>query len=439
MALSFPGGVVMDDEKRTASHPVRKAPAPDLVVLPLKQHFGEAAIPLVKEGDRVLKGEKIAEAAEGISCPVHSSLSGTVTAISSCPTPDGEGMCITIENDFKDELSPQVRPFDTPIAKADPQALVEHMKEKGIVGQGGGAFPTWYKVASARGKVKRVIINCCECEPYVTVDHRLLLEHPEEVVGGVKILLYAVGAEKAIFAVDNKKEDAAEKLMNIVDGSENFGVAIFKNKYPQGSERLLVRAVMGREIPVGGLPTDVGAVVFNVGTCYTVYNAFVTGMPLISRALTVDGDCVKEPDNILVPLGTPFSKVLEFCGGVTAKPDKLISGGPMLGTCQWTASVPVVKGISAVIAMTSKSREEGACIRCGRCVRACPMRLMPLAFFKDRAPRPVEELKRYSVMTCNECGLCTYVCPAAIPVTDYIRRGKEMVAVQMKKEQEKGE
>jgi len=439
MARSFPGGVVMTEEKRTAKCPVRKAPAPDFVTLPLKQHYGEAAIPLVKVGDRVLKGQKIAEAAEGISCPVHSGISGTVTSIASLPTHDGESLSVVIENDYKEELSPEVSPFPIPIAKATPEELISHMKEKGIVGLSGGAFPTWYKAEFARGKARRIIINCCECEPYITVDHRVLLEHPEEVVGGVKILLCAIGAERAVFAVDDKKEDAAEKLMEIVRGSENFAVALFKNKYPQGDERLLVRAVMGREIPQGGLPTDVGAVVFNAGTCYAVYRAFVAGMPLVERAVTVDGDCVKEADNILVPLGTSFAKALEFCGGISANPDKLIAGGAMMGTCQWTDRVPVTKEISAVLAITSKEEEKTACIRCGRCVRVCPMRLMPAAFFRDGAPRPVNVLQKYSVMTCNECGCCTYVCPARIPILEYIRWGKKMCAAAEKAAEEKGE
>lgn len=439
MARSFRGGIVMSDEKRTAKRPVRKAPAPDFITLPLKQHCGEAAIPLVKVGDRVLKGQKIAEAAEGLSCPLHSGISGTVTSISSLPTHNGESLSVVIENDYKEELSPEVRPFDKPIAKASPEELIRHMKEKGVVGLSGGAFPTWYKAEEARGKAKRIIINCCECEPYITVDHRLLLEHPEEVVGGVKILLCAIGAERAVFAVDDKKEDGAEKLMDLVGGSESFAVVLFKNKYPQGDERLLVRAVMGREIPHGGLPSDVGAVVFNVGTCYAVYRAFVAGMPLVERAITVDGDCVKEPDNILVPLGTSFAKALEICGGVSSKPDKLIAGGVMMGTCQWTDSVPVTKEISAVLAITSKEEEASACIRCGRCVRVCPMHLMPPAFFRDGAPRPVNVLQRYSVNTCNECGCCTYVCPARIPILEHIRWGKKMCAAAEKNEQGKGE
>lgn len=439
MARSFHGGVVMDDEKRTAACPVRKAPAPDFVVLPLKQHRGEAAIPLVAVGDRVLKGQKIAEAAEGISCPVHSSLSGIVTSMDSHPTYDGESLSIVIENDFKDEISPEVHPFETPIAKASPEELIGHIKEKGIVGQGGGAFPTWYKMDQARGKVRRIIINCCECEPYVTVDHRVLLEHAEEVVGGVKILLCALGAERAIFAVDDSKEDAAEKLMEIVGGSDSFVVAMFRNKYPQGDERLLVRSVMGKEIPMGGLPTDVGAVVFNVGTCYTVYRAFVSGMPLVEAAVTVDGDCVKNPDNILVPLGTSFGKALEFCGGASAKPDKLIAGGAMMGTCQWTDAVPVTKGMTSVLAITSAEEEKSECIRCGRCVRVCPMNLVPLAFFRDGAPRPVTELKKYSVSVCNECGCCAYVCPAKIPIPEYIRWGKKMCAAADKAQEGKGE
>lgn len=433
MARSFSGGILPDLEKRTARLPVRKAPAPKVVHLPMKQHFGTDAIPLVKVGDRVLKGQKIGEAGEGISCPVHSSISGTVTAVSPLASPDGESLAVTVENDFKEELSPEVRSFAVPIAKAEPEELILHMKEKGLTGHGGGAFPLWAKIREAREKkVTRVIINCCESEPYLTMDHRVLLEKAEEVVGGVKILLRATGAEKAIFAVETNKEDAAEKLMAIVGESRSFAVAMFRTKYPQGDEKLLVRSVMAREIPTGLRPTDVGAVVLNPCTAFTVYRAFVSGMPLVERGLTVDGDCVRDPDHILVPLGTSLGQVLDFCGGTLAKPDVLVSGGPMTGRLCESEDMPVTKSVSAVLAMKPGERREEACIRCGRCVQVCPMKLVPMELCRAVRRGKRAALERYAAVSCTECGACSWACPAGIPLVDEIRRGKAILSSEMK-------
>ncbi len=427
MALTFRGGIYHEKEPLTANLPIKEMPSPDSVTLPLSGHGADTATPLVAVGDHVLKGQKIADG-EGNVAPIHASISGTVSAIGVFSTPSGEEECIILENDFKEELSPQVSPFDTPIGKAEPEELIRHIREKGIVGLGGTGFPAWEKLEEARGKATRLIVNCAECEPYLTGIHRLLLEKPEEVVGGVKILMRAAGVDKAIFALEDDKEDAADAILKLVRSSQNFAVAILQTKYPQGDERQLVRALLRKEIPKDALPTSVGAVVFNAETCWAVYRAFVSGLPAITRLLTVSGDCIKEPANLLVPMGTSFRAVLDFCGGFSAKPDKLLSGGPMMGRALWSTAVPVTKKVGGILAITSPLYEASPCIRCGKCVSACPLQLMPSELYRSVEKGDMNAAKFYDIDLCNDCGCCTYVCPARIPILQNIRVGKEILA-----------
>ena len=429
MALTFRGGVQHEEEALTAHLPIQEMPSPDSVTLSLSGHGTDVAKPLVAVGDRVLKGQKIADG-EGNVAPIHASISGTVSAIGTFSTPSGEEECIVLQNDFKEELSPQVMPFDTPIGKAEPEALIRHIREKGIVGLGGTGFPAWAKLEEARGKVTRLIVNCAECEPYLTGIHRLLLEKTEEVVGGVKILMRAVGVEKAVFALEDDKEDAADAILKLVRNSKNFAVAVLKTKYPQGDERQLIRALLRKEIPKDALPTDLGTVVFNAETCWAVYRSFVSGIPSITRLLTVSGDCIKEPANLLIPMGTSFRAVLDFCGGFSKRPDKLLSGGPMMGHALWSTAVPVTKKVGGILAITAPLYKALPCIRCGKCVRACPLQLVPSELYRSVEKGDLNTAKLYDIDLCNDCGCCTYVCPSKIPILQNIRIGKEILAKQ---------
>ena len=427
MALTFRGGVCPEVEAPTAEAPIQEMPSPDFVTLPLSENGKRTVNALVSIGSRVLKGQKIADG-EGIVAAVHASISGTVSAIVTSSTHTGEETCIVLENDFKEELSPEVAPFDTPISKAEPKTLINHIREKGITGLGGNGFPAWAKLEEAQGKVNRLIVNCAECEPYLTGIHRLLLEKTEEVIGGVKILMRAAGVEKAIFALEDDKEDAADAILKLVRNSKNFAVAVMKTKYPQGDERLLVKTLLRREIPCGALPSKVGAIVFNAETCWAVYRAFVTGLPSITRLVTVSGDCVKDPANLLVPMGTSFRSVLDFCGGFSKMPDKLLSGGPMMGRAQWNTAVPVTKTVGGILALSAPLQKASPCIRCGKCTEACPMSLIPSELHRSVEKGDLNTAKLFDIGLCSECGACAYVCPAKIPLLQNIRVGKDLLA-----------
>lgn len=436
MAQSFRGGIHLPEHKELAKSPVRKMPAPAFVTVPLLQHIGAPCKALVKVGDEVKLGQKIGDDPTSLCCPVHASVSGRVTKIEPISVPNGaEALGITIENDFRDEISPEVKPFGKAVFSAEREELIEKIREAGISGMGGASFPTFAKVKSAVGKAKRIIINCAECEPYITANHRLLLENTEEVIGGVKILLCATGAKRAIFAVEDNKEDAVERLMEYVASSSEFVVRVLKTKYPQGDERQLVRVLSGREIPKGKLPADLGYVIFNAETCRAVYRAFATGEPLVERIVTVAGDCVGEPANLSVRIGTSFEEIIRFCGGLVQKPDRVISGGPMMGSAQWSLQTPVTKGVGALLCLTAPQEDvkRAVCIHCGRCVRACPMRLFPLYLSQFSVAGEVDEAQKIGLEVCNECGCCSYVCPGKVPILQNIRIGKDALRARMKK------
>ncbi len=428
MPLSFRGGINPDEAKKNSRSPLVEMLAPDFVTLPLLQHQGAVAKPLVRVGDRVLKGQIIADGEEGeVSAPIHASVSGVVKAIEPVPTPQGDSVeGIVIENDYKDERSPEVKPFSTPIAQTEPEEIIRFLRNKGIVGEDG--LPTWWKIASARGKAKRLIVNGTECEPYLSADHRLLLEKAAEVVGGAKILMKALDCEKAVFAIADDKEDGAEEILKAIRNTPVFSIALFRAKYPQGDERLLVNSLMRKEIPAGKEAWDVGAVAFGVQTCRSVYQAFVTGMPQVTKCLTVGGECVKEGANLSVPLGSSFAQVIARCGGVLKTPKLLIAGGPMRGKAQGTDQVSVTKTVSGILCLDEKKKTEGPCIHCGRCARVCPMGLMPLELYRASVSKKIAPLRRYRADVCNECGCCAYICPSRIELVTSIRRGKALLA-----------
>lgn len=404
-------------------------PAPAELHIPMSQHIGAHCNPTVKVGDKVLRGQVIGEIENGLGCPVHSSVSGTVKAITSYNNAQAQPVkTIVIENDGQYELHPDIKPLQKKLTETTTEEIIEVVKKAGISGMGGASFPTYAKISSAIGKVNKLIINCAECEPFITANHRLMLERPVEIINGTKILLKAFGLREADIAIEDNKLDAADKLEEKIGDSKMIRVKIMKTKYPQGDERQLIYALTGKEIPMGKLPADVGCVIFNAETCAAIYRAFAQGMPLIERIVTVAGDCVTTPKNVLVPIGTTYKDIIDFCGGLKKEPKKMISGGPMMGFAQWDINSPVVKGTSAILVfsedMCHEEKKDYACIRCGRCVKNCPMHLMPnyLAQFSQKGR--YEDAEGYDVMSCVECGTCSYNCPAGVPIVQYIRVSK---------------
>ena len=434
MAFTFIGGIHPKENKNTKDLKLVRMTPPALVSIPLSQHIGAPCKPTVKPGDYVTKGQVIGDVENALGVPVHASVSGTVKQIISKRMPDDRVIeNIVIENDFTDTVCPDIVPVEKTIKELTPEEIIDALRRAGISGMGGATFPTYAKVQSAIGKVHTMIINCCECEPYICANHRLMVENPSGIIGGAVILMRALGLRTCDIAIEDNKMDAAA-IMEQELGSKNgtmFNIRIMKTKYPQGDERQLIYALKHVEIPAGKLPADVGCVVFNAETCYSVYRALTEGMPLIERIVTVDGDCVAKPKNVIAPIGASYMDLIDFCGGLRKTPKKIINGGPMMGASQWDIYGSVTKGTSAVLILSADSaapyNSDGVCIHCGRCVSACPMHLYPnyLAMF-TRAD-DFEECKKYDIMSCVECGSCTYGCPGAVPIVQLIRSAKVRV------------
>jgi len=412
----FRGGVKLPHLKPTAGCLIERARVPERVVVPLKQHVGSACDPLVQRGEKVKAGQKIGDSA-AVSAPVHSPVSGTVADIKVHPIPTGEdAVSVVIESDGRDEWA-EMSGID--YEKASREEILSKIREAGIVGLGGAAFPTHVKLNPPK-KVDTLIINGCEGEPFITADHSLMLEHPERIVVGAKIMMKACGAERVIIAIEDDKRDAEKLLRRFED--ERVKVVVLPSRYPQGDERHLIKALTGREVPAGGLPFDVGAVVNNVATAKAVADAVLEGRPLVERVVTVTG-AVRSPKNLLTRIGTMFSALIEECGGPAGDFDKMIAGGPMMGFAQ-KCDVPVVKGTNCILLMKAGREEERDCIRCGRCVEVCPMGLMPTLFVSFSKKGMFEKCREYNVASCDECGCCAYACPSKIPIVQYIRVAK---------------
>lgn len=443
MKFTFKGGVHVTEYKHTAACPTRVLDAPDTLTIPLSQHIGAHAKPTVEAGDRVLVGQVIGEVAEGLGCPVHSSVSGTVKEIKSVNNAQGIPIqSIVIENDGQGERSLDVRPNDRAPEDVSGEDIAEIVRLAGISGMGGATFPTYAKLRGAIGRVEHMIVNCAECEPFITANHRLMLERPEELLLGVRVLLCALGLDEAVIAVEDNKMDAVEVLNETIRtcGEELLGgkratVAVVKTKYPQGDERQLIYALLKKEIPAGKLPVDVGCIIFNAETCAAVKRAFFDGMPLISRMVTVDGDCIAKPSNLLVPVGTSYADLAAACGGFVKIPVKVINGGPMMGAAQWDLEGSVTKGTSAVLFLSEDfvrpTLHHTACIHCGRCVDHCPMHLMPYELTDLARKRQLDEAMKKDIMSCVECGTCSYGCPAGVEIVQYIRAAKVAIRQQM--------
>lgn len=435
--LTFRGGVHAPHRKNdTRNKAIEIMKAPGLVYIPLQQHIGAACQPLVKPGDVVKLGQKIGEPGGFVGAPVHASVSGIVKDIRQVPHPSvGSGLAVVIENDGKDEPDDSITPGD--ISSMDADRIKELILEAGIVGMGGAAFPTHVKLSPPKEKpIDTVILNGAECEPYLTADHRLMLEAAEDVVDGLKVIMKVLGVERAYIAIEDNKPDAVRIMTDTVKEVQGVDVTVLKTKYPQGAEKQLIYVVTGRQVPSGGLPMDVGVIVSNVGTSAAIARAIKTGMPLVERVVTVTGSGVAEPKNLMVRIGTSFMDVIQACGGFVEEPAKVISGGPMMGIGQYTLDVPVIKGTSGILVLTreeAKIPDVEPCIRCAKCVDACPMGLMPLMISAYALKEDYDNSEKFHAMDCIECGCCSYSCPAKRPLVQSIRVAKKMITDKRKR------
>ena len=384
---------------------------------------------LVSVGDRVLQGQKIGDG-KGLCAPVHASVSGKVKAIAEVSGADGRKVpAITIENDGENELYGGVSPFQQ-WQSASPEEIRSFVRECGVVGMGGAGFPTHAKLSLPPGKsLNLIIVNGAECEPFLTCDHRLLVEQPETIILGIELLMKAAGVEHALIGAKVTMDGVPEALLPFLETHTGVDLLLMESKYPQGEERQLIFAATGKEIPSGGLPWDVGVLVVNVSTAWTLGNIVKTGIPSITRAVTVSG-AVATPSNFLVKVGTPISNLIEAAGGFDGKPGAVILGGPMTGLPQHNLQVPITKQNNGVTVL-AKNRmgvlAETDCIHCGKCVAVCPSRLMPLYMAKESQRENVDEMKRYNLLDCRECACCAYICPAKIPLLHWMRLGKGLI------------
>ncbi len=425
---SFKGGIHPPYSKEaTEKKALERASEPSSVVIPLLQHIGAPCDPTIKVGDNVKVGQKIGEVSGFVCAPIHASISGTVKKVSEVDTPSGKTLSVTIESDGKNEIHESV------VSKGNLDSLtgeeiVEIIKEAGITGLGGASFPTHVKLTPPpEKKVDTIILNGAECEPYLTADHRLMLEESEKVIFGLKALMKAVGVTKGIIGIEDNKPDAIEILKNLCKDEPNIEVVSTETKYPQGDEKRLIDAATGRIVPEGGLPMDAQVVVNNVGTAAAVATAIQTGMPLVERIVTITGDAITEPKNLIVKIGTAFEDVIKQCGGYKGTTGKIIMGGPMMGAAQFTDEIPVIKGTSGILVLSeekSRTPEPSQCIRCGKCVQVCPVYLEPIGIRNLSIHERHEETEALNVLSCIECGSCSFICPAKIPLLQSIKISK---------------
>ncbi|HHT90470.1 MAG: electron transport complex subunit RsxC [Bacillota bacterium] len=431
---SFFGGIHPHDaKKRTTGTPIRELPAPDTLVVPLRQHAGLEAKPVVAKGDEVLKGQLLAEAGGAISAPVHSPVSGKVRAIEPRAHESGRSVtAIVIENDHNDTWV-ETKGHPDPV-QLDVKAILKGIKEAGIVGMGGAGFPTAVKLSPPKGTtIDYLLINGCECEPYLTSDDRLMVEHAEEIILGARLMAKVLGARSILVAVEDNKPEA---LASLRAKAGNIEVVSVPTKYPQGGEKQLIQALTGREVRSNGLPYQVGTVVQNVGTAWAVALALRDGKPLIARVVTVTGAAIGEPQNFMAPLGTTMEYLIEAAGGFAVTPEKVVVGGPMTGGAQFDLQAPVTKTTVGVVAFgegESRTPDSSPCIKCARCVDVCPANLLPLKLEAFGMNERWDDAHDYGALDCIECGACTYICPAKRPLLQYIRFAKMEIIARDKK------
>ena len=419
------GGVhPVEGKEPTEAKALVRFPEPKTAVFPLSMHLGAPANAIVAVGDHVKVGQKIAEAAGFISAPVHSSISGTVVAIEERPHASrGKCLSIVVESDGKNELHESIKP-NKPLEELTPDEIIEIVKEAGIVGMGGAGFPTYVKLKPGK-PIEAVLVNACECEPMLTADHRVLLAYADEIIHGLKAVMKTVDAPRGVIVIEDNKPDAIELLKSKCQ--EGMEVCVAKTKYPQGGEKMLIKRVLGRSVPSGKLPADVGAVVCNVSTVKAISDAITTGMPLVERVTTVTGKYIPNPGNFIVKVGTSAADLVAACGGIQGGNVTVKAGGPMMGFVQETLDTPIMKGSNGIIAVDTDVAEPQECIKCGRCVDVCPMELQPLHFAKFAASGDGALLKKLNIMDCMECRCCEYICSSKIPLVTLIKIGKNAV------------
>ena len=433
---TFPiGGVHPSDNKQwSKGSAIETMELPDVVSIPLAQHIGAPATAIVAKGDKVVTGQLIAEATGFMSANIHAPISGTVTAVDM--QPNGQGlrqMMITIKREG-DEWAEGIDRSAELVTECnlDSKEIISRIKAAGIVGMGGATFPTHVKLSIPEGKkAELLIINGVECEPYLTSDYRTMLERGELLIVGTRILMRAIGVEHAVIGVEANKPDAVKHLRSILGDDKSIKVQMLKTQYPQGGEKQLIAAVMNREVPAPpALPIDVGAVVCNASTAVAVYEAVQKNKPLIERVVTVTGKGVKEPKNLLTRFGTPVSALIEKCGGLPEGDVRVLNGGPMMGRALCNVAMPVMKGCSGITIINGEEAvrgEESACIKCAKCVEACPMGLEPYLLSKQARKKAWDAMEQNDITSCIECGCCQFTCPANIPLLDYVRLGKQTV------------
>ncbi len=426
--FTFRGGIHPPDNKEvTEKAKIEDFKRPKLLYLPMLQHIGSVLEPLVKVGDKVLKGQKIADSDAFLSVPIHSPVSGVVKKIEVMPfTMRGKVNTVVIENDYKEEWIER-KTYDD-YKKLEKEELLRIIRENGIVGLGGAAFPTHVKLNPPKDKnIDILLINGAECEPYLNTDNRLMIEMPEGFIKGIEIVMHILGVKKAIIGVENNKQEAIRIIERQLGKREDILLYELETKYPQGGEKQLIKAMLNREVPSGKLPLEVGVVVQNSATLYSIYNAIYNGHPLIEEIITVSGKGIGKASNLRVAIGTHIKEIVEEVGIDREVTKKLVTGGPMMGIAQYTEDVPIIKGSSGILALSKKevnSIKSKSCITCGKCVTVCPMNLSPLMYSKLVRFENWEELKEYHLLDCIECGSCQYVCPANRPLTEAIRLGK---------------
>ena len=430
------GGVHPEDRKRlSASRPIEELGVPPLLHIPLQQHIGALAKPAVRRGQRVAKGQLLADSQGMISAPVHAPASGRIVGIGSYPAHHSSGLkvrTISLQPDGENRWSDEVRSRDDPFALS-PQEIASRVAAAGIVGMGGATFPSAVKLnLGKRYALRTLVINGAECEPYLTCDDRLMREHPDEVLDGARIMARALGVASILIGIESNKPEARAAMEEAAKALDSIRIAHLPTRYPMGSEKHLVQTLTGRETPARGLTADIGVVVHNPATAFAVHEALRYGRPLVSRVMTISGGAVRRPGNVRVPLGTPLEHIIDHCGGFTTEPARLISGGPMMGQPLPSTRIPTVKGANGLLALTeveTSHREAMPCIRCASCVRACPCGLLPVEMAARTRAGDLDGVVKLGLMDCIGCGSCAYVCPSHIPLAQYFNYVKgEMAA-----------
>ncbi len=436
--LTFNGGIHPPHHKSsTENKSVEIAAQPKVVYIPLAQHIGAPCTALVNVGDAVKKGQKIGEPGGFVSAPVHSSVSGVVKGIKPMTVPGGQkAMCVEIENDFKEEVFEEIKPY-AGIDAMSKEELLNMIKDAGIVGMGGATFPTHVKLSPPKEKnIDVVVLNGAECEPYLTADHRLMLESPEDIVLGLQVIMKILDVGKGYIGIEDNKPECLKVMEASAKTDSKIEVVGFETKYPQGAEKQLIYACTQREVPSGGLPMDIGLVVTNVATAAQIGKTLKTGMPLIERICTITGSVIKDPKNLLIKTGTLYSEIIEQCGGFTVAPSKVISGGPMMGLAQVQLEVAATKGSSGILCMSQDEvncEEASNCIRCGKCISICPARIQPMFISAFSLLYNYDKAEEYKALDCIECGSCSFVCPARRPLLQSIRVAKKEILAQRRK------